>query len=112
MRMHTPLDRPERRKVQRIPMAVPVELSEGTGITRDLSVCGVFFETDRTFLAGEIIEFTLVLEYLDPRQPVRLQCRGRVVRVERRGDRTGVAAAIMAYRFSTATLNSMESVHR
>lgn len=110
--MHIPLDRPERRKVQRIPMALPVELSEGTGITRDLSVCGVFFETDRSFLPGESIQFTLVLEYLDPRQPVRLQCQGRVVRIERHGELTGVAVAITAYRFTTAPLSSMESVHR
>ena len=96
--MNSPLGGPERRKHQRFQIALRVELSEGMGTTRDLSVCGMFFETDRSFVVGEIIEFTLVLEYLDPCQPVRLQGQGRVVRVERHNHLVGVAVAIMAYR--------------
>jgi hypothetical protein len=45
-----------------------------------------------------VIQFALVLEYVDPGQPVRLQCRGRVVRLERQGCTLGVAVAITAYR--------------
>ena len=97
--MHSPPGRPERRRSQRFQIALPVEFPGGTGITRDLSICGMYFETDRIFVPGEIIEFTLVLEYLDLGQPVRLQCRGRVVRVERHNRICGVAVAIMAYRF-------------
>jgi hypothetical protein len=92
---------PDRRKAPRFQVALPVEFPEGTGTTRDLSACGVFFDTGRIFALGEVIQFALVLEYIDPRQPVRLQCRGQVVRLERQGDTVGVAIAIKAYRLDT-----------
>ena len=84
-----------------------MELLEGTGITRDLSVCGVFFETAHIFAIGEVIQFALVLEYIDPRQPVRLQCRGHVVRRERQGNTMGVAVAIKAYRLDAESRGGM-----
>jgi hypothetical protein len=90
----------DRRKAERYQAALPVELTQGTGITRNLSACGVFFETDCAFCTGEVIEFTLVLEYLDPGRPVRLQCRGRVVRVDQHGRIMGVAVEITDYRFN------------
>ena len=43
---------PDRRKAPRFQVTLPVELLEGKGITRDLSACGVFFETDRLFVLG------------------------------------------------------------
>jgi hypothetical protein len=98
---------PDRRKAPRFRVALPVELLEGTGITRDLSACGVFFETDRSFALGEVIQFALVLEYLDPRQPMRLQCRGHVVRLERQGNTLGVAVAITAYRLDAQSRGGM-----
>jgi hypothetical protein len=51
-------------------------------MTHDLSTCGVFFETAQTFVPGQCLRFTLVLEHVDPRRQVRLPCQGRVVRVE------------------------------
>jgi hypothetical protein len=101
--MNYALERPERRRAQRFRLALPVELAMSKGITRDLSVCGVFFETDQRFVLGEIIEFTVVLEYLDPSQPVRLQCRGRVIRLEQHNPMVGVAVSIQAYRFEQPT---------
>ena len=102
------LEIPDRRKAPRFQVALPVELVEGTGVTRDLSAGGVFFETDRVFGLGEVSQFALVLEYIDPRQPVRLQCRGRVVRLERRGNTMGVAVAIAAYRLDARAHGGME----
>ncbi len=92
---------PERRRAARFPIAIPVELEGGTGVTRDVSLSGVFFETNQFFALGELIRLTLVLERASPGQPVRLQCDGRVVRVERRQAelRLGVAVAIESYRF-------------
>jgi hypothetical protein len=98
---------PERRKTPRFQVALRVELPEGTGITRDLSAHGVFFETDRVFALGQAIQFALVLEHIDPSQPVRLQCRGQVVRVERRNDTLGIAVAITAYRLDTLAHGGM-----
>ena len=93
----------ERRRDTRLPIAIPVELAGGTGITRDVSLSGVFFETDRYLVLGEQIRLTLLLGRLSPDYPVRLQCDGRVVRVERREMqvRLGVAVAIESYRFMT-----------
>ena len=93
----------ERRQAPRLPIAIPVELEGGTGLTRDVSVSGVFFETDRRLVLGEQIRLTLVMGRLSPDSPVRLQCEGRVVRVERREMqvRQGVAVAIESSRFKT-----------
>jgi PilZ domain len=98
MHMTNALGIPDRRKAPRFQVALRVELPEGTGITCNLSACGVFFETDRVFALEEVIQFALVLEHIDPSRPLRLQCRGQVVRVEQRGDIMGVAVAIKAYR--------------
>jgi hypothetical protein len=76
-----------------------VEFEGGTGITRDISIGGVFFETDRALSPAEPITLALVLECVDPGRPVRLQCRGQVVRIERHDGKVGVAVAISAYRF-------------
>jgi hypothetical protein len=93
----------ERRRAGRFPIAIPVELERGTGVTRDVSLSGVFFETDQFVVLGQPIRLTLVLERASPSQPVRLQCEGRVVRVERHQPelRLGVAVAIESHRFRT-----------
>jgi len=97
--MHNAADRQERRRAQRFRMALPVELTDATAVTRDLSACGVFFETSRDFVVGECIQFTLILEHVDPGHRVRLRCRGQVVRVEPgSAARVGVAVAITGYR--------------
>lgn len=88
---------PERRQAIRFPLALPVELERGRGITRDVSVSGVYFETDQSFSLGESIRLTLVLERVYPGRPVHLQCQGQIVRVERREGKVGVAVAITSY---------------
>ena len=92
-------DHSERRRAARFRIAIPVELEEGAGITRDVSLSGVFFETDHSFAPGEQISLVMVLERVSPGHPVRLQCEGRVVRVNRFDTRIGVAVAISAYKF-------------
>ncbi len=94
---------PEKRRAARFSIAIPVEVEGGTGVTRDVSLSGVFFETDRVFVRGEPIRVTLILQRASPGHPVRLQCEGRVTRVERRQAelRLGVAVAIESYRFGT-----------
>ena len=91
----------DRRQAQRFHLAVPVELSMGTGTTRDLSVCGIFIETTQAFTLGEEVQLTLVLACFRPAQPVRLHCRGRVVRIEPSHISGGIAVAITAYQFAS-----------
>jgi len=89
----------ERRREYRHKGKVPMELESGKGITRDFSVSGVFFETDRSFSPGQPIEFTLTLEHIDPERPVSLKCRGKIIRIEEGGKKIGVAATIRSYTF-------------
>ena len=97
-------DRPERRRAARFRIAIPVELEGGAGTTWDVSLAGIFFETDHSFAPGEQISLILVLERVSPGRPVRLQCEGRVVRVTRFEGKIGVAVAITGYKFGPSGL--------
>ena len=90
----------ERRQAVRFPIAIPVELDEGTGITRDVSLSGVFFETSQWFAPGEPVRLTLVLERASPGDPIRLECEGEVVRVGRSNAKVEVAVAITSHSFA------------
>lgn len=89
----------EQRREPRYQGKLPVQFESGKGITRDFSGSGVFFETDRSFTPGQLIELTLVLEHIDPEHPVQLKCLGKIIRVEESGQKIGVAAAINSYTF-------------
>lgn len=77
----------------------PAQFESGKSITRGLSGAGVFFETDRSFSTGQPIEFTLVMEQTDSGLPLRLKCWGEMVRVEKIGQKIGVATEINSYTF-------------
>ena len=79
--------------------ATPIELKDGKGITRDFSDTGIFFETDKSFTRGQPIDFTVLLENVNPNGPVRVKCRGEIVRVEESGQKIGVAVTIRSYKF-------------
>jgi hypothetical protein len=89
----------EKRDARRIRVELPVCLSSGEGVTRDISSSGVFFRTDRDILPGDGIRFSLELAYAFDKA-IRLQCRGRVVRVEKGAAGMGVAARITGLRVS------------
>ena len=93
------MKKPEQRREPRHRGKLLVQFESGIGITRDFSGSGVFFETDRSFSPGQPIEFILVLENLNPARPVRMKCRGKIIRVEESGQKIGVAAAINSYTF-------------
>src|SRR4030043_1534430 len=84
----------EKRRAPRPPGALPVKFEDGKGITRDFSSSGIFFETDKSFTPGQAIEFTIVLEYVDPDRPGRLKCMGEIVRAEENGQKIGVPPPI------------------
>jgi hypothetical protein len=65
----------ERRRAERLPITVPIELKNGTGITRDVSGLGVAFDSAFPFEKGEEVEFLLRLP-----EAIHVLCRGRVVR--------------------------------
>lgn len=81
----------ERRRAERYPIVVPIELKNGTGVTRDVSGMGVYFSAAFPFERGEEIDFLLKVP-----DSVAVRCRGRVVRVDfdRESMRYGVAVTI------------------
>ncbi len=96
----------DRRRAPRVQVQLRMEWEHGTGLTRDVSVGGVFFVTPQVLSPqvvspGDPITCTLVFEHLHPEHPVCLHCRGQVVRVEPADGHTGVAVAITAYRLAT-----------
>ena len=82
-----------------MPAALPVSLDGGTGITRDVSASGVFFETDVNYAPGSEISFAIELH--GPAGKMMFKCQGLIVRVEDRGSKVGVAAKIIESRLET-----------
>ncbi len=85
-----------RTREERVRTARPVRLDQGTGITRDVSASGVFFETDVNYAAGSEINFSIELD--GPGGKMMLRCQGQIVRVEQRDGKVGVAAKIIESR--------------
>ena len=85
---------PERRRAPRRKVRLPVEVGLDRGWTRDMSSSGLYFEIARAPAPGTPIRFA-VLSTAPPQQPRRLECEGRIVRVERLTGITGVAVAIV-----------------
>jgi hypothetical protein len=83
---------------ERVPAALPVGLDHGTGFTRDISVSGVFFEIDANYPPGSEINF--VIELHGPAGKMMFECRGRIVRVEDRGGKVGMAVKIIESRLA------------
>jgi PilZ domain-containing protein len=88
---------PERRRTPRFRLELRVEWDHHTGLTRDVSASGMFFVTQGALSLGDPIELTLVFERLDRNHPLRLHCRGQVVRVDPDDGTWGIAVAITAY---------------
>lgn len=79
-------------------VSLPIELGNGqTGTTRDISASGVFFETDTDQAPGSEVDFSI--DFDTPGGPMRLKCRGTIVRTERHGGRQGAAVKIVESRF-------------
>ena len=96
--------KPSRRRAERYPLKLQVELAHGAGMTRDVSIAGVYFVTDQPYRAGDSIEFTLVFAEAAPPAAIRLRCQGKVVRIEPReaAGEVGLAVQITSYTFTTA----------
>lgn len=84
----------EKRTTHRIEIEVPVQLEQGFGMTRDVSLTGIYFTTDQNLAEGTRIRFTMDLEYAIPGRSMHLDCQAHILRVESQGDQLGVAARI------------------
>ncbi|MBI4341067.1 MAG: PilZ domain-containing protein [Candidatus Omnitrophica bacterium] len=84
----------ERRRGRRVPLAIPIMIRQGTGrqpqtfeeeATRDISLAGVYFETEReSYAVDDILMTSVVIPDVQTRLfPFsRLAGRSRVVRVD------------------------------
>jgi hypothetical protein len=83
----------DKRREERVAAVLPVRLNNAAGVTRDMSVTGIFFETDAELAPGSSIEF--VVDIHIPAGKRTLTCLGNIVRTEARDNRLGVAVKIL-----------------
>lgn len=98
----------EKRAARRFALRVPVTVSRDhttnpqAASIRDVSARGICFYLDSAIAQGEPIGFTLTLPpEITLTESIRVQCKGRVVRVEdaRSDGKMTVAAVIEEYEF-------------
>lgn len=99
----------EKRGARRFALRVPVTVSRNNGSSpkemvqlRDVSARGICFYVDSTIAQGANIGFTLTLSpEITLTESIRVQCKGRVVRVEGGAPegKVTVAAVIEEYEF-------------
>lgn len=90
-----------KRNEERVSIARPVKLKRETGVTRNVSASGVFFETNADYAAGSKISFAIEVDGLRE-EKMMFKCKGQIVRVERRNGRVGVAVRIVTSMLESA----------
>ena len=86
---------------ERLPVAFPISVGSSTGVVKDISSTGIYFEIDQNQEVGSKIEF--VLDLATPGGPIQIQCQGTVVRIEEKSGRIGIAATINESLFKNQT---------
>jgi hypothetical protein len=103
----------EKRAARRFALRIPVDIARGENSNhneaaqiRDVSARGVSFYLDAPIEQGSPIGFTLTLPpEITLTESIRVQCKGRIVRVEDGGadGKMAVAAVIEEYEFLPAS---------
>jgi hypothetical protein len=97
----------EKRAIRRFTLQLPVAVNpvsesgeEMAAETRDVSSNGVCFYCDAAMEPNSAIEFTVTLPgEVTMTEPMKVMCRGKVVRVEEVDGKFAIAAAIDSYEF-------------
>jgi len=101
----------EARTGKRFPMELPIKIHKAeesgqhSGVTGNLSAAGVYIRADASLEVGSSVEFEIALppEVTGAKEPVVVQCRGRVVRTDEPTaggtEARGVACVIDSYDF-------------
>lgn len=105
-------DHPERRKLSRLPLEVPVQIATAEvreilfGQTCNVSAQGILFRTTARLNLGQAVDCVLVLpENLTlAAQPILVGCKGSVVRVDEgsTAESYEIAVEVNSYDFSGA----------
>jgi hypothetical protein len=99
----------DRREARRFTMTLPLHVMSGAGSevrtqTRDVSYRGLYFFAEKSFRAGNAIEFVITLPQDVTGGDVKIKCQGEIVRVDQaENGRVGVAAKIEHYEFIPTT---------
>ena len=86
------------RREQRFESDLAVELEGGSARARNVSASGIYLETSVPLRKGADLHFTVQFAPTEG-APLRMECRARVVRVERLVGRYGVGATIQHFNF-------------
>lgn len=102
----------EARTGKRFPLELPIKIHKSeesgqhAGVTGNLSAAGVYIRADAALEVGSSVEFEIALppEVTGAKEPVLVQCRGRVVRTDEPAsgnakEGRGVACVIDSYDF-------------
>ena len=85
----------DKRGEERMSVTRPVVLARESGVTRNISTSGVFFETNADYAVGSKIIFAIELD--GPQgENLELRSRGEIVRIEHRAGKVGMAVKIDA----------------
>lgn len=90
----------ERRHTPRYRLDATIAVAAGTGRTIDLSSNSVYFESVQPFAPGDEVPLIFPLE--NGGNGAKVQCTGRVVRVDPRGQLFGIAATYEPVVFSVS----------
>jgi hypothetical protein len=101
-----PVDGGDKRREERIRVALPVDLGNADGLTADVSASGMYFETSATFNPGEQIRFSVEFDAAGGKMVLR--CLGQIVRTVMRDGRQGVAVTILDSTMETRAAMSRE----
>ena len=85
------VERFDRRRALRYPIASTISVGETRAVTIDLSSTGVCFAANWPFTVGQEVPLVLSFEHSAPGK-TRVICKARIVRVDRLFDRFQVAA--------------------
>lgn len=80
------------RSADRFDTQLPVDINGIPSLTRNISATGMYVETDTHTSPGAHLHFTV--EVVVWGKKLRLVCDGEVVRVDQKGDKTGVAVKL------------------
>lgn len=83
----------QRRKEERADNKLAVTLDGGSGVSRNLSASGIYFETEVPLRAGASVSFSMDLTNPEG-EPVRMFCAGWVIRTEEIDGRIGAGVRI------------------
>ena len=87
------------RREPRFESDLAVELQAGSARARNVSASGIYLETSVPLRKGTHLRFTVQFAPVEG-APLRMDCRARVVRVERLVGRFGVGATIEHFSFA------------